>query len=248
MIYGIFIGLNEVDPVAYDNWDGRLLAPRNDVAKMSELIKATKKWLLEDGSATVMNVIQTISRVALKAEPGDKVYMFYSGHGGSIADNNNDEHDGKDETWCLYDGMLLDDDLYKVLCQFKTGVNIILISDSCHSGTISKAVETNLTLPFAKKYFKLGNKSHLKRFVVIDTSNKPSIMTLSACQDFQYAYDGTPNSLFTEIMLNVYEMFPEYRNNYIDFIAQVREQMPKSQTPRLGYKNGRGILFTKVFE
>lgn len=248
MIYGIFIGLSKLDPVSYNSWEGILLAPLNDVARMNALIKVDKAWILVDGSATVMNVIETISEVSLKAESSDKVYIYYSGHGASVADNNKDENDGKDETWCLYDGMLLDDDLYKILTYFRTGVEIVLISDSCHSGTISKAVEKNLTLSYAKKYFKFGSNRQVKRPFIIEQSNKPNILTLSACQDFQYAFDGDPNSLFTEIMLNVYEMFPEYRNNYIDFIAQVREQMPNSQTPRLGYKNGRGILFTKVFE
>ena len=38
--------------------------------------------------------------------------LTYSGHGGQINDVNNDEPDGLDETWALYDRELVDDELY----------------------------------------------------------------------------------------------------------------------------------------
>jgi hypothetical protein len=62
----------------------------------------------------------------------------YSGHGGQIPDLNNDEEDALDETWVLYDRELLDDELYTMYGQFKEGVRIFVLSDSCHSGTVAK--------------------------------------------------------------------------------------------------------------
>ena len=56
----------------------------------------------------------------------------------SIADRNFDEPDGRDETWCLYDGMLLDDELYRLWAEFQPGVRIVVLSDSCHSGTVTR--------------------------------------------------------------------------------------------------------------
>jgi metacaspase-1 len=43
-----------------------------------------------------------------------------------------------DETWCLYDGQLIDDYIYSALSNFKEGVRILSFSDSCHSGTVIK--------------------------------------------------------------------------------------------------------------
>src|SRR5262249_31073 len=47
--------------------------------------------------------------------------------------------DKKDETWCLYDGELIDDELYFELSRFAGGVRIFVLSDSCHSGTVMRA-------------------------------------------------------------------------------------------------------------
>ena len=61
-----------------------------------------------------------------------------SGHGGQVPDKNDDEPDAQDETWCLYDGELLDDETYSLLSELSEGVRILVFSDSCHSGTSIK--------------------------------------------------------------------------------------------------------------
>ena len=69
---------------------------------------------------------------------GDLFFLTYSGHGGQVPDVNGDEADKKDETWCLYDGQLIDDELYFELSKFAAGVRILVLSDSCHSGTVTR--------------------------------------------------------------------------------------------------------------
>lgn len=44
--------------------------------------------------------------------------LSYSGHGGQLPDLNGDESDGRDETWCFFDGELVDDELYNSFSQF----------------------------------------------------------------------------------------------------------------------------------
>jgi hypothetical protein len=71
---------------------------------------------------------------------GDLFVLTYSGHGGQVPDSSGDEQDDKqDETWCLYDGQLIDDELYLELSRFAAGVRILVLSDSCHSGTVVRA-------------------------------------------------------------------------------------------------------------
>ena len=66
--------------------------------------------------------------------------LSYSGHGGQVPDQNGDDpNDGLDETWCLFDGQVLDDELYGALSAFAPGVRVV-VSDSCHSGTMLKQV------------------------------------------------------------------------------------------------------------
>lgn len=50
----------------------------------------------------------------------------------------NDEPDGLDETWVLFDRQLVDDELYAAWLLFRPGVRIFVLSDSCHSGTMTK--------------------------------------------------------------------------------------------------------------
>src|SRR6185436_11270577 len=61
------------------------------------------------------------------------------GHGGQVPDVTGEEADKQDETWCLYDGQLIDDELYFELSRFGSGVRILVLSDSCHSGTVTRA-------------------------------------------------------------------------------------------------------------
>src|SRR5690606_41969154 len=48
-----------------------------------------------------------------KLQPGDLFLLTYSGHGGQLPDLNNDEADAIDETWCMYDGQIADDEIYR---------------------------------------------------------------------------------------------------------------------------------------
>jgi hypothetical protein len=79
-----------------------------------------------------------LANAAKALKKGDYLLLSYSGHGGQVPDTNSDESDGLDETWCLYDGEFLDDELYAAFGKFKEGVRIAVFSDSCHSGTMIK--------------------------------------------------------------------------------------------------------------
>ena len=46
--------------------------------------------------------------------------------------------DQYDETWLLNDRDLIDDELYALWAVFAPKVRIIVLSDSCHSGTITR--------------------------------------------------------------------------------------------------------------
>ena len=81
---------------------------------------------------------------------GDYFFLSYSGHGGQLSDVNRRRssltNDHYDETWCLYDREFVDDELNVCLRDFKEGVRIFVLSDSCHSGTVVKgeALQENL--------------------------------------------------------------------------------------------------------
>ena len=138
----VHIGLNHVDPAAYNGWDGALSGCINDATDMKCIAEQLgySATLLTDSDATADNVIAAIGKAAKELGPTDILFITYSGHGGQVADVNGDEDDGQDETWVLYDRQLIDDELYALWAQFVAGVRIIMLSDSCHSGTMARMV------------------------------------------------------------------------------------------------------------
>jgi hypothetical protein len=138
----ITIGLNKVDPESYGGWDGELKGCENDARDMASIAKsvgAEGVTFLTD-QATSGNVIKSLYDAASNLDTGDLLILSYSGHGGQVGDVTADEEDGCDETWCLYDRQMIDDELYSMWSKFKPGVRILVFSDSCHSGTAVRYV------------------------------------------------------------------------------------------------------------
>lgn len=135
------IGLNLVDPKHYGGWSGPLAACELDANDMAAIAKAKGMAVtkLLTKSATRKAVLAGLRGAAAKLAKGDMFLLTYSGHGGQIADTSGDEPDKQDETWCLYDSQLIDDELYFELGKFAPGVRILVLSDSCHSGTVTRA-------------------------------------------------------------------------------------------------------------
>ena len=137
----LHIGLNGVSAAAYSGWDGPLAACEFDANDMAAIAKAKgmRSTVLLTKKATRAHALAAMRSAARALKAGDLFFMTYSGHGGQVRDTNGDEADGQDETWCLYDGQLIDDELYFELSQFAAGVRILVLSDSCHSGTVTRA-------------------------------------------------------------------------------------------------------------
>ncbi|MCA1577735.1 MAG: caspase family protein [Acidobacteria bacterium] len=143
--FSINIGLNSVDPAHYNGWDGALAACEFDAHDMYD-IAGTRNFntrhLLLTRDATSDAVVGLITEAANTLEGGDILLLTFSGHGSQVPNLNDDgETDGLDETWLLYDRELLDDELYALWARFKPGTRVFMLSDSCHSGSVSRQIE-----------------------------------------------------------------------------------------------------------
>ena len=136
----LHIGLNRVDPDQYGGWDGALSGCVNDAHAMRDVAsgRGFEPEVLIDDAATIAAVRDRLNAAAIQLEAGDFFFLTYSGHGGQITDRTGDEPDSLDETWCLYDTELVDDSLFGALCTFKRGVRVFVMSDSCHSETVTR--------------------------------------------------------------------------------------------------------------
>lgn len=151
----LHVGLNYVDPNHYKRrdpdqagkylpWNGELRAAEADALAMCQIAENrgfnSTKLLRE--KATRQGVIGHIVEASAQLVAGDIFFISYAGHGNQIPDTSGDEGDGLDETWCLYDGQLIDDELLVMWSQFKPGVRVLIVSDSCHSGTVNRGGNT----------------------------------------------------------------------------------------------------------
>jgi hypothetical protein len=144
----LHIGLNAVDPSHYAGWSGPLTACEADADDMQAIAKSKgyATTLLKTAAATREAVKGGIEAAAKKLAKGDIFLLTYSGHGGQVPDKDGDEPDDlKDETWCLYNGQLIDDELFRLWQAFPAGARILVLSDSCHSGSAVKAAFANLS-------------------------------------------------------------------------------------------------------
>lgn len=137
----LHIGINAVSADAYAGWTGPLAACEFDAHDMSALARERgfEPTTLITRTATRAATLTALRKAARGLHRGDAFFLSFSGHGGQIDDVTADEDDKLDETWCLYDGQLIDDELYYELSRFAEGVRVLVLSDSCHSGTVTRA-------------------------------------------------------------------------------------------------------------
>jgi metacaspase-1 len=247
------IGLNAVDPVHYGGWSGDLVACENDANDMADIAK-TQSFVvtkLLTKAATRVKVIARIKKAAQLLKAGEMFLLSYSGHGGQLPDKNKDEADAMDETWCLYDGQIVDDELYALFGKFKAGVRIVMLSDSCHSGTVAKDLYYQTVTPLRsapgqvryrfmpieieQRTYRANRAFYdaiLKNKALKDARDQvmASILLISGCQDNQSSSDGDFNGLFTAHLLNVWND-GKFKGSYRKFHRAIVKQMPPDQTP-----------------
>ena len=131
----------------------------NDVRQMQGLLKQYYGFqddgvkVLLDGAATVAGIKAGLAWLAEGGGDADAVRIFhYSGHGTYVADKNGDEPDGRDECLVPFDyksaGFITDDVLKTLYDKFPVSGNLTLVMDSCHSGTVNKAVAEDIVFRF----------------------------------------------------------------------------------------------------
>ncbi len=94
--------------------------------------------VLRGADATRDAVHGLLSRAAEALEPRHTLFVSFSGHGSRVPDSNSDERDGWDETWCLHDADLVDDELTEIWKQAKPGTRVLVVSESCFGGGIGR--------------------------------------------------------------------------------------------------------------
>ena len=184
-------------------------------------------------------VLGRIEEAAETLGDGDFFVFFYSGHGGSKADDDGDEGGGNDEFLLTYDEAIRDDELAKLWVKFDTGVRILTLVDSCHSGTIvrkatARATKKEAVLSPARpltlgtsRLSRRASRSRGKRSFILNAR----LIHISACADQQKAQDLGSGGAFTLALLKAMQAPPP--SDYNELHQEIQRGLPSSQQSEL---------------
>src|SRR6185295_11937245 len=158
----------------------------------------------------------------------------------------------------LFDRMLIDDELSGMWKQFKEGVRIFVLSDSCHSGTVTRvAMYSQLAShPALSRDYKPNGKAPAFRAIPADVQRaayakakgvyntaqwasgkkrgvddvEATVLLISGCLDNQLSSDGDGNGLFTANLLQVWDS-GNFSGSYSAFWQKILDNMPATQSP-----------------
>lgn len=247
------IGIND-----YPGTGSDLSGCVNDANDWSKILtqKGFTVTKLLDKNATRKNILDAMKVLIEQAVKGDSVIFQYSGHGTYIPDKDGEESDGTDECLCPYDlytkGPITDDELNDLFTSKKNGVKLVLFSDSCHSGTVTRFSEittppttSGKNAPVRKVKFlppanflskkdlsKLGTTRMFRRS---SPPGRYGSLLMSGSQDVEYSYDAwfqnRPNGAFTFVALETLKHLKPTAT-YQDWYKAIRKVLPSQQYPQ----------------
>ncbi len=231
------IGIN------YEGTQNALRGCLNDMKDWSQLLSSRSFSVrhLPENQATKSGIIGEISAVIRVCNPNDRLWITYSAHGSWLPDRNGDESDNRDECWVPYDhatvGMLLDDDLGALL--ETAPCPVILISDSCHSGTMSRGGV--LVNNFAGRFLPPPINQHradllASNYRPLHTSERvapaSNVLLLSGCQDNEFSADANLNGrwcgAFSHHALDTLKQAADDWT-FRDWMTAIRRRLPSRQ-------------------
>jgi hypothetical protein len=122
----------------------------NDVKNMQTVLTGSYGFkppditVIADLTATKKAIQSAITKLIRQGRKGDVLLVHYSGHGSNVPDDDGDEAESRDEIVCPADldwkDPLRDDWLRKTFDSMRAGVSLTVITDCCHSGSITRAL------------------------------------------------------------------------------------------------------------
>lgn len=238
--YALCVGNN------YPGTSAQLHGCVNDAHDWAELLLTQGYEVVVAEEATLQTTVDNLVDLVGRAGYGDRLVFTYSGHGTWIPDRDGDEADGRDEAMVMADyrqgGLLLDDTLQSIFSRLKVGTGALILSDSCHSGTVSRFVGPTSPPGGAKFLSPVQFIDGLTQERAVALEEKAASIPrqtsslISGCGDLEYSYDasfdGRPNGAFSRVAIDTYTP----GQSLASWFAAIRKRLPTSfypQTPQL---------------
>jgi len=246
MRYGLCMGIND-----YPGDENDLSGCLNDVNDTAQLL--TKRGFsvntLVDAAATRAGILGQMRAVLQAAVAHDSVVISFSGHGTWMPDIDGDEPDHRDEAWCPYDfedAVVLDDEIYATITTYKQpDVRLLLIADSCHSGTVCRAVGPDLGPKARPRFMPPSRLPQYKTLAQVAATRDapprgkvqevPGTVLLAGCTDREVSYDAVfhdrPNGALTYFALSTLAKLP-VGVTYDAWYKAIRKRLPNPEYPQ----------------
>ncbi len=181
----------------------------NDVVIIKKLL--LKQGFEDDNIAIITNsfatkngILNSLDEIKRKANPGDVIYIHFSGHGQQVTDLDGDEDDHFDESWVPFDAKkkyvaqvyegenhILDDEINAYLGSLRAKVGsrgkIVVVSDACHSGSGSRGISDNEDMFYRgtnEKFIIPGGGAN-----IVKKATPVYWLYLGACKHYQTNYE-----------------------------------------------------------
>lgn len=175
---------------------GRCPGSAHDAESMAQLLGGYGNvTVLRDGQARKSAVVSALEA----ALDSDLLIFFYSGHGGSErAKSDSGEKDGMDEYLCLYDGAMVDNEVWNIISRAKG--RVLCIFDCCHSATMYQMVGNS------SEDVVLEPKPFTMQVAMCPMALDRSVNMLvwSGCPDSDYSYGDANGGVLTNAILHAY--------------------------------------------
>lgn len=282
------IGLNLVDPASYPGIQvPQLFGCENDARNMAQLFgglpgydPTASQSLI--GNKAIRSAVQGfISNAAnIVRNPGDVFVVHHSGHGmqggvdstGQAIPNSNDV-----TSWVLFDGPLAKEELIQGWFAFQPGVRILVLDDSCFSGSGLKSISTRgiqfihrglvpaeslkIVQQRARFFKQISDQKSARLASAGPQFPQAAVLLISGCgatETSQDVLDGSGNDfgLFTSVLLSVFNGTPGgFTGTYDDYSLAVQQQTNQQAmgfsppTPQNPQEEGLGdIVATSDFQ
>lgn len=197
---------------------------------------------LRDRTATASAVLGAIESAASQFGAGDLFVFYFAGHG---ADRPGGGDERFDQMLMTSDQPILDDQLGALWPRFAADVRIVVITDSCHSGSSVRRIDTaggterdinsGLSDIAPPRWMGIGLPEQSTRDVRPRDGNieglRGSLLHIAACLDRQQALDLGSHGFFTDALLKAWAAgTPASYDQMFDRIKQTMSTA-RTQTP-----------------
>ncbi len=207
-IYGLVVGID--DYVGVDNDLEGAVNDAKDISQALNKIGAKKVIRFLNKDATKANIANAWFDLVRGAKAGDTIVFTFSGHGSQEKEppGRNGEEDGKNENFLLAgfqpsgyytQERIVDDELFEwTKAADDKGVNVILVADSCHSGTMNRSIGKS-SIRYRQGKFRSITEDKLKypeqKFAKITEKDLKNVTFIGATSDDRLTPEVTIDGL-----------------------------------------------------